>query len=141
MQGIRTFATGSSGFRPSGTAVHPGSSVIAEWDDGRILVATGANPRRADLGFYPPSGDCSSGWWDVNTDGAFLMANALLYVSDSGSGCYADCDGNQTLDVFDFLCFQDAFVAAVPYADCDGNSVFDVFDFLCFQDEFVKGCP
>jgi hypothetical protein len=55
--------------------------------------------------------------------------------------CYPDCDGNETLDVFDFLCFQDAFVAAVPYADCDGNSVFDVFDFLCFQDAFVVGCP
>jgi hypothetical protein len=56
-------------------------------------------------------------------------------------GCYADCDGNQVLDVFDFLCFQDAFVAMDPYADCDGNTVFDVFDFLCFQDAFVVGCP
>jgi hypothetical protein len=45
------------------------------------------------------------------------------------------------LDVFDFLCFQDAFVAMDPYADCDGNTVFDVFDFLCFQDAFVVGCP
>jgi hypothetical protein len=55
--------------------------------------------------------------------------------------CYADCDGNSTLDVFDFLCFQDAFVAMDPYADCDGNTTFDVFDFLCFQDAFVTGCP
>jgi hypothetical protein len=57
------------------------------------------------------------------------------------AGCYADCDGNETLDVFDFLCFQDAFVQGDPYADCDGNSVLDVFDFLCFQDAFVVGCP
>jgi len=55
--------------------------------------------------------------------------------------CYADCDGNTALDIFDFLCFQDAFVLADPYADCDGNSTFDIFDFLCFQDEFVTGCP
>jgi hypothetical protein len=55
--------------------------------------------------------------------------------------CYADCDLNQVFDIFDFLCFQDAFVAMDPYADCDGNSVFDVFDFLCFQDAFVNGCP
>jgi hypothetical protein len=55
--------------------------------------------------------------------------------------CYADCDGNETLDVFDFLCFQDAFVQGDPYADCDGNTVLDVFDFLCFQDAFVVGCP
>jgi hypothetical protein len=62
---------------------------------------------------------------------------ALEYVTP----CYADCDGNEVLDVFDFLCFQDAFVAMDPYADCDGNTVFDVFDFLCFQDAFVVGCP
>jgi hypothetical protein len=55
--------------------------------------------------------------------------------------CYADCDGNNILDVFDFLCFQDAFVLGDPYADCDGNSIFDIFDFLCFQDAFVIGCP
>jgi hypothetical protein len=45
------------------------------------------------------------------------------------------------LDVFDFLCFQDAFTLMDPYADCDGNTTFDVFDFLCFQDAFVTGCP
>jgi hypothetical protein len=55
-------------------------------------------------------------------------------------GCYADCDGNGALDVFDFLCFQDAFTSAAPYADCDGNGALDVFDFLCFQDAFVQGC-
>jgi hypothetical protein len=55
--------------------------------------------------------------------------------------CYADCDGNTVLDVFDFLCFQDAFVQGEAYADCDGNTVLDVFDFLCFQDAFVTGCP
>jgi choice-of-anchor B domain-containing protein len=57
------------------------------------------------------------------------------------AGCYPDCDGNTTLDVFDFLCFQDAFVAMDPYADCDGSTTLDVFDFLCFQDAFVTGCP
>jgi hypothetical protein len=55
--------------------------------------------------------------------------------------CYADCDGNTTLDIFDFLCFQDAFVTSDPYADCDGNSTLDIFDFLCFQDAFITGCP
>ena len=29
-------------------------------------------------------------------------------------GCYADCDGSGTLDIFDFLCFQDAFVNGCP---------------------------
>jgi len=55
--------------------------------------------------------------------------------------CYADCDGSGSLDVFDFICFQDAFVQENGSADCDENGVFDVFDFLCFQDAFAAGCP
>jgi hypothetical protein len=27
------------------------------------------------------------------------------------------------------------------YADCNGDGMLDVFDFLCFQDAFVMGCP
>jgi subtilisin family serine protease len=62
--------------------------------------------------------------------------------------CYADCDtstGLGVLDIFDFLCFQNDFVAGGFYAcDCDrstGGTVCDIFDFLCFQDRFVNGCP
>jgi hypothetical protein len=65
----------------------------------------------------------------------------IVSVSAECNACYADCDGNTVLDVFDFLCFQDAFTMMDPYADCDGNTVFDVFDFLCFQDQFTLGCP
>jgi hypothetical protein len=67
-----------------------------------------------------------------------MFNGAVLY--SVGPSCYPDCDGDETLDVFDFLCFQDAFVQMDPYADCDGNTTFDVFDFLCFQDAFVTGC-
>jgi len=58
--------------------------------------------------------------------------------------CYADCSvgtGVGVLDIFDFLCFQDAFVTMTPYADCTGEGTFDIFDFLCFQDAFIAGCP
>ncbi len=62
--------------------------------------------------------------------------------------CYPDCDtstGKGILDIFDFLCFQNSFVAGDPYAcDCDlstGIGVCDIFDFLCFQNAFVGGCP
>jgi hypothetical protein len=74
------------------------------------------------------------------TGGGFELTGGF-WSAGREAGCYADCDGNTTLDVFDFLCFQDAFVSMAPYADCDGNTVFDVFDFLCFQDAFVTGCP
>jgi len=61
--------------------------------------------------------------------------------------CYADCDQNSgpgTLDIFDFICFQDRFVMNDPYAcNCDnpGAGICDIFDFICFQDAFVTGCP
>lgn len=62
--------------------------------------------------------------------------------------CYADCDqttGPGVLDIFDFLCFANAFAAGDPYAcDCDvstGPGVCDIFDFLCFGGAFAAGCP
>ncbi|MFG0285728.1 MAG: GC-type dockerin domain-anchored protein [Phycisphaerales bacterium JB039] len=55
--------------------------------------------------------------------------------------CYADCDGSGELDLFDFLCFQNAFGAGDPYADCDGSGVLDLFDFLCYQNAYAAGCP
>jgi hypothetical protein len=55
-------------------------------------------------------------------------------------GCYADCNHDNRLDVFDFLCFQDLFQGGDPAADCDDSGHLDVFDFLCFQDEFIAGC-
>ena len=73
-----------------------------------------------------------------------LIANAINLAPRI---CYADCDtatGIGVLDIFDFLCFQNAFVAGECYADCDrssGAGTFDIFDFLCFQNAFVGGCP
>ena len=64
-----------------------------------------------------------------------------VVVEQISKTCYPDCTGEGTLDIFDFLCFQDAFVQMDPYADCTGEGTFDIFDFLCFQDEFVIGCP
>jgi 6-phosphogluconolactonase (cycloisomerase 2 family) len=46
---------------------------------------------------------------DTGTSGA-----ADIAVWSPETACYADCTGDETLDVFDFLCFQDAFVAGCP---------------------------
>jgi len=100
--------------------------------------------------FLPTAGDCnlnmlpdecdiSSGYsMDLNGNG----------VPDECETCYADCDqstGAEVLDVFDFLCFQDAFLSNDPWAcGCDtmsGAGVCDVFDYLCFVDSFMNGCP
>jgi hypothetical protein len=55
--------------------------------------------------------------------------------------CYANCDGSPGIDLFDFLCFVNAFNLNQAYADCDGNQVRDLFDFLCFTNKFTAGCP
>lgn len=64
--------------------------------------------------------------------------NGLAFVSD---GCYADCDGNGTLNVFDYICFGSAYAASDPYADCDGNTAFNIFDYICFGNAYAAGCP
>jgi len=55
-------------------------------------------------------------------------------------GCYADCDGDGDLTLFDFLCFVNAFNAQQGYANCDGNGSLDLFDFLCYVNAFNAGC-
>jgi len=77
----------------------------------------------------------------IGSHGATDDIRGLACVGES-MGCYPDCTGEGTLDIFDFLCFQDDFVAGGSYAcECNGDPVCDIFDFLCFQDAFVQGCP
>ncbi len=54
--------------------------------------------------------------------------------------CYADCDGNGTLDINDFICFQTFYAINDPYADCDGDGVLNINDFICFQTFYAIGC-
>lgn len=54
--------------------------------------------------------------------------------------CPADCDGSGAVDLIDFLCFQNRFLAGDRAADCTGDGVLDVFDFLCFLAAFDAGC-
>ena len=68
-------------------------------------------------------------------------------ASTLAEDCYADCDGSTgrgVLDIFDFLCFGNAFQAGSRFAcDCDvasGPGVCDIFDFLCFGNAFSVGC-
>lgn len=57
------------------------------------------------------------------------------------SACYADCERDGDLDLFDFLCFQGAHAQQDLYADCEGDGDWDLFDFLCFQGLHADGCP
>lgn len=83
MAGVTTFTGGTTGSRPTGTALEIGAVLVAEWSDGKVLVAQGANPNRIDLGFYPPPATCSQSGWASGGD--LLMANALLAVATGGT--------------------------------------------------------
>ena len=91
LDGVGSFSGGTSSFRTSTLAIASGATRIADWTDGRPLVATKTigGTRRADLGFYPPSSDARSDFWRADTDGALLMANALNWVKDASC---ADCN-------------------------------------------------
>ncbi len=99
MAGVTTFHGGNFSYRPTTTSMTAGSSVVAEWTDGKILVAQhGTYANRVDLGMFPPSSTLSASNWTVTTDGARLMANALLHtgsqVSSSTPFCFGDGTGN-----------------------------------------------
>jgi|GEM_PF-6821591 len=77
---------------------------------------------------------------DVSCDGGNRYT-LTIGPGEPVAGCYADFDGDGELTIFDFLAYQNAFVAGDPSADCDGDSELTIFDFLCFQNAFVAGCP
>ena len=70
-----------------------------------------------------------------------LDQNANAIPDACETACIADCDGSGTIDLIDFLCFQNAFDAGDPKADCNADGRLDVFDFLCFLTAFDAGCP
>jgi len=82
MQGVSSFNGGTGTFRVDTLAVVSGATTVARWSDTKPLVATReiGGVRRVDLGFFPPSSDARSDFWDAATDGDLLMANALLYA-------------------------------------------------------------
>lgn len=80
MIGVQSFDGGSSSYRPAGTALTAGATLIASWSDGKPLVVVGPKINRADLGFWPLSSTVRSDLWNASTDGVKLMVNALLYT-------------------------------------------------------------
>jgi len=91
MNGVTSLVGGTLSSRPTASALEVGAFVVAQWSDGKILVAQGANPRRIDLGLYPPQSTCSQSGWVSGGD--LLMANALVAVANGaqftayGAGC------------------------------------------------------
>ncbi len=80
-----------------------------------------------------------------------VVSNHCNTVTSTGAtltvGCYPNCDQSTSppiLNIFDFLCFINKFVAGDPYANCDQSTippVLNISDFTCFLNSFSAGCP
>jgi hypothetical protein len=106
------------------------------------VLFIGSNPFGQTGPSYIRAPQCALNAIDDLANIGFPNMHLIMTVNgEPDDGCYPDCDGSGTLDFFDFLCFQNAFLAGDPYADCDGSGTLDFFDFLCFQNEFLAGCP
>jgi subtilisin family serine protease len=78
--------------------------------------------------------------WDNKFGSGRLNAEAAI----AATPCYADLNRDGKLTFHDYLQFQNALASLLPVADCDrssGAGVYDLFDFLCFQNAFMQGCP
>ncbi len=87
MQGVTSFDGGESSYRAN-SSLTSGATLIASWSNNSPLIAVknsvGTNgARRADLNFFPPSSTARSDFWESTTDGAKIMANALVWVSNT----------------------------------------------------------
>ena len=55
--------------------------------------------------------------------------------------CYADCNGDEVLNLADMGCFQTRFALGLSASDCNRDGVLNLSDFGCFQTKYTLGCP
>jgi len=70
--------------------------------------------------------------WDVAADNVRITSEA--------SACAADCNGDGSLNILDFTCFQALFAGQDDAADCNQDGALNILDFTCFQAAFQQGC-
>ena len=83
LSGVASFNGGTSSYHNSGISIAPGATLVANWSNGQPLVGARetTNGRIVGLNFYPPSMTVRSDFWRTDTNGALLMANALIWVA------------------------------------------------------------
>lgn len=81
LEGVNSFNGGAASYQ-NDRIVTSNATLVANWSSGTPLIAAkelGVG-RVAGLNFMPVSGAMSANFWQTNTDGARLLANALLWV-------------------------------------------------------------
>ncbi len=151
VDGVSTFAGGSSSFRPTRTLLHPTGILVAEWSDGATLVTVREDTvgSRVDLGFYPPSDHVLPNFWDAATDGDFLLINALKYAATRPPLIPGDSDADGDVDSDDLTvmdaCYAiagdgDAPAGCITF-DFDRDDDMDCFDQAAFRTAWTGPAP
>ena len=138
MANVNSFS--APAYRSNTASVTPGSTVIAYWDDGYVLVGTKEikGVARVDLGFYPPSSDVLSSW-DSSTDGDYLLYNALAFAGKKSMNVsldilndsqieWSNATFNNTVAIPDFTTLLNGYLASAAPSGTDayGNSYVDI---------------
>ncbi len=81
LDGVNSLNGGSSSYHNNPIAAAAGATLVAHWSNAQPLVGAKdlASGHSAGLNFFPPSSDATGFGWMSGTDGAKLMANALLW--------------------------------------------------------------
>lgn len=81
LDGVNSLNSGTDGILNSPMYTNTGAFQAAHWNNGLALAGgqTDGAGRCAGLNFFPPSSDAYAPGWVSSTDGARLMANALLW--------------------------------------------------------------
>jgi hypothetical protein len=82
--GVSSFNGGASNYLDDVTLAS-GSTLVAHWNDPSSTPLVAYNTHGVGLNFYPPSSGARADFWDASTDGATLLANALLLSGPEGT--------------------------------------------------------
>ncbi len=126
---VGSFDGGTASYHNSPIGLAAGATLAGRWSNSQPLVGTKTptTGRTVGLNFFPPSSDAASGFWIASTDGARLMANALLWA---GAGralpTIVTNPVNQVGAVGSFVTFKVAAVGSEPLSyqwRWDGNNL------------------
>ena len=116
------------------TGGNSGSPVIDESTGSAIGVHThgGCN----NVGGNHGTGVSNGGW-----QAALANPKGVCDPVGDCDECVADCNGDGSLDILDFVSFQNAFTAGDEKADVNGDGELTILDFVAYQALFQAGCP
>ena len=85
----------------------------------------------------PMAGNAELGLFRPGDDAA---PPAPVMLPGPAGDCVADFNGDGSLNILDFVDFQNAFTSGDEAADVNGDGNLDILDFVAFQNIFQAGC-